>query len=349
MKLSFSTLGCPDFDWSDIYSLAKDFGFSGIELRGLGNSIFSVHAKPFSAENINITLSNLQKMRLEIPCISSGCCLRDRSRHGETLAELREYIDLAEKLGAKYIRVLGDLHAEADAEVDDGAVIDGMRQILPYAEEHGVVLLEAMKSVFEPSFDVLRKTLPRLGTLRRATLSYCQYSSRYDKFKAGEILNAFNPALSNGALMDIGVYCVHPAALLFGMPKAVHASCVKLSNGVDGAGSALLEYDGMTVEVLYSKIADGALGSEFQGEAGSLVVDHISMPQELTLHLRKQPAEVLPTVHEVQSMRFEIAAFQRIAAGEEPCEEHTRASLIAAQIMDEIRLQCGLHFPADVD
>ena len=69
----------------------------------------------------------------------------------------------------------------------------------------------------------------------------------------------------------------------------------------------------------------------------------------LTLHLRKHSAEVLPTVHEVQSMRFEIAAFQRITAGEEPCEEHTRASLIAAQIMDEIRLQCGLHFPADVD
>lgn len=224
-----------------------------------------------------------------------------------------------------------------------------VRRMQGCAKEHGVVLLEAMKSVFEPSFDVLRKALPRLGTLRRATLSYCQYSSRYDKFKAGEILNAFNPALSNGALMDIGVYCVHPAALLFGMPKAVHASCVKLSNGVDGAGSALLEYDGMTAEVLYSKIADGALGSEFQGEAGSLAVDHISVPQELTLHLRKQPAEVLPTVHEVQSMRFEIAAFQRIAAGEEPCEEHTRASLIAAQIMDEIRLQCGLHFPADVD
>lgn len=94
--------------------------------------------------------------------------------------------------------------------------------------------------------------------------------------------------------MDIGVYCVHPAALLFGMPKAVHASCVKLSNGVDGAGSALLEYDGMTVEVLYSKIADGALGSEFQGEAGSLVVDHISVPQELTLHLRKQPPKCCP-------------------------------------------------------
>ena len=224
-----------------------------------------------------------------------------------------------------------------------------LAQMEAATKANGVVLLEAMRSAHGPVVPALRSAMEEIGPIRGASFSYCQYSSRYDKFKAGEILNAFNPALSNGALMDIGVYCVHPAALLFGMPKAVHASCVKLSNGVDGAGSALLEYDGMMVEVLYSKIADGVLGSEFQGEAGSLVVDHISVPQELTLHLRKQPAEVLPTVHEVQSMRFEIAAFQRIAAGEEPCEEHTRASLIAAQIMDEIRLQCGLHFPADVD
>ena len=40
MKLAFSTLGCPDFDWSDIYSMAKDFGFQGIEIRGLGDEYF---------------------------------------------------------------------------------------------------------------------------------------------------------------------------------------------------------------------------------------------------------------------------------------------------------------------
>ena len=58
MKLSFSTLGCPDFTWSDITSMAKDFGFHGIELRGLGNDIFSVHA-PFSKENLPATIANL--------------------------------------------------------------------------------------------------------------------------------------------------------------------------------------------------------------------------------------------------------------------------------------------------
>jgi fatty-acyl-CoA synthase len=39
MKLAFSTLGCPDFSWNDIYSMAKDLGFNGIEIRGLGNEI----------------------------------------------------------------------------------------------------------------------------------------------------------------------------------------------------------------------------------------------------------------------------------------------------------------------
>ena len=47
MKLAFSTLGCPDFDWAEIYSMAKDFGFSGIEMRGLGGDIFSITARPF--------------------------------------------------------------------------------------------------------------------------------------------------------------------------------------------------------------------------------------------------------------------------------------------------------------
>ena len=30
MKTCFSTLACPDFTWQEIYSMAKDFGFDGI-------------------------------------------------------------------------------------------------------------------------------------------------------------------------------------------------------------------------------------------------------------------------------------------------------------------------------
>ena len=52
MKISFSTLACPDFSWTDIYTMAKDLGFGGIEIRGLGEDIFAVNARPFTDERL---------------------------------------------------------------------------------------------------------------------------------------------------------------------------------------------------------------------------------------------------------------------------------------------------------
>ena len=56
MLTCFSTLACPDFSWQDIYSMAKDFNFDGIEIRGLGNDIFSVKAPPFKDSELPKTV-----------------------------------------------------------------------------------------------------------------------------------------------------------------------------------------------------------------------------------------------------------------------------------------------------
>ena len=53
-------------------------------------------------------------------------------------------------------------------------------------------------------------------------------------YKRGIIENAFKPELSNGALMDIGVYVVACMIRLFGAPVSIKASGIKLSNGADG-------------------------------------------------------------------------------------------------------------------
>ena len=78
VKISFSTLGCPDFEWSDIYSMAKDLGFDGIEIRGVGNDIDAINARPFSALRLQSTIKKLKELRLEIPCLSTGCALNCR-------------------------------------------------------------------------------------------------------------------------------------------------------------------------------------------------------------------------------------------------------------------------------
>jgi len=105
------------------------------------------------------------------------------------------------------------------------------RAMIEAARRYGVVLMEAMIATLNPNFRIVREQLPRLGTIRRYFASYCQYSSRYDKFREGVVLNAFDPSLSNGAMMDIGVYTVYPMVALFGRPQAVDAQGVVLSSG----------------------------------------------------------------------------------------------------------------------
>ncbi len=141
MKLSFSTLGCPDFDWTDIVAVAKDFGFDGIEIRGLGEDIHAIRAKPFSESEIGNTINLLKKLRLEIPCLSSGCCISDSSKTDDNQIELKQYIDLASVLGTKYIRVLGDCEPAPSGEVDDDVVYKTLVSLAPYAEERNVTLL----------------------------------------------------------------------------------------------------------------------------------------------------------------------------------------------------------------
>ena len=161
MKLAFSTLGCPDFDWSDIYSMAKDFGFDGIEMRGLGNNIFSVHAKPFSPEQLDQTIAQLKRMHLSIPCLSTGCVLKDEHVWEDTKQEIYAYIDLAERLGASYIRLLGDRAPDREGEVDDEVVLKALKEVVPYAEAHGVMLLVETNGVYADT-ERLRDLLVRV-------------------------------------------------------------------------------------------------------------------------------------------------------------------------------------------
>jgi len=148
MKIAFSTLGCPDFSWTDIYSMAKDFGFDGIEIRGLGNEIYAVKAQPFTESELPQTIKKLSELRLEIPCLSSGCCLKFAEDEEKNFKEIVEYITLASKLGTPYVRILGDLEPAPEGDVDDAVVLAALKRLVPVAEEKGVTLLVETNGVY---------------------------------------------------------------------------------------------------------------------------------------------------------------------------------------------------------
>ena len=195
--------------------------------------------------------------------------------------------------------------------------------------------------------------------MRRYFASYCQYSSRYDRYKAGELPNAFNPAYAGGALMDIGVYTVYPMVALFGMPRTVRASALLLPSGADGQGSATFGYDGMEATIIYSKIADSSLPSEIQGEDGTVVVDHINNIGRISLierpagsaggRRRESAAVDLSVPADKDEYYYEAAEFADLILHGKPesaVNSHSN-SLHTMELLDEIRRQTGIVFSTD--
>ena len=223
------------------------------------------------------------------------------------------------------------------------------RRMMEAAGRRGVVLMEAMRSVHDPGFSAIRDNLGKLGRIRRASFQYCQYSSRYDKYKAGIIENAFRPELSNGALMDIGVYCVHPLVRLFGLPSRVEGNALLLDNGLDGEGTILLNYPDMLAELVYSKITDSHIPSQIQGERGCMVLDRIEDTREITLILRDGTREKISIEKPANNMVYEAETWCRlIASGDaQETEREMGYTLQELKVMDMARERMGIRFQAD--
>ncbi len=221
-------------------------------------------------------------------------------------------------------------------------------QMVEAASRNGVLLMEAMKSTVMPNMQMVRENLHKIGQVRRFVANYGQYSSRYDAYKEGTVLNAFNPKFSNGSLMDIGVYGVYPVVSMLGMPQSIKAEGVMLESGVDGEGSILLGYEDKEAVIMYSKITDSHLPSEIQGENGSILIDKIGSPFDVKIHYRDGSIEDL-TQTQSHTMMYEAKEFiELIQSGqlESSINSHEN-SLRSVEVMDEARKQIGVVFPAD--
>lgn len=211
------------------------------------------------------------------------------------------------------------------------------------ARAHGVVVFEAMRSAYDPAFDAVRGMLPELGVIRAVSFAYCQRSARYDRVLAGERVNIFDPALGGGALNDLGVYAISALVDLFGEPGPASALSIPIASGADGAGAALLPYEGFAAEVSYSKITASARPSEIQGECATLEIDHVAAPARLTLRRVDGTVEVRElrdaaanTGGPEFNMVFEVRRFLDLVAGADASPDHAR-TLAVLRTVERIR------------
>ncbi|MBP9477422.1 MAG: Gfo/Idh/MocA family oxidoreductase [Sebaldella sp.] len=221
--------------------------------------------------------------------------------------------------------------------------------LIKTAKENNTLLMEAMKIPHVPNYRSVFENLYKIGKVRRFIGSYCQYSSRYDKYKTGEYTNTFDPKFSNGSLLDIGVYPLYAIVSMFGRPNNIKASGVLLESGVDGEGSMILEYNDMQANVIFSKITDSYNPSEIQGEQGSILINHISEIREAKIIYRDGTEEILSEVQEDNTMYYELSHFIDLCkAGEvESPVNNFELTKIVSELMESARKEMGVVYPAD--
>lgn len=247
---------------------------------------------------------------------------------------------------------------------------DKVRNLIKAAHQNGVVAMEAMRPVHDPGIAKVRELLPRIGKLRRATLRYGKYSSRYDELLAGSHTNIFDARLATGALMDLGIYCVEAMVTLFGAPEHVNCSAVLISEGreeltggnIDGTGNILAHYGDAVVNLAYSKVTQDLLPCQIEGELGTIVFEGVDGPTSGRIHLRGKAVRnaakatvrsLGDTEEEIEfepcenNMAFELEDFVACVMGERDPEEFERISIASLEVMDEARRQCNLVFPMD--
>ena len=237
-----------------------------------------------------------------------------------------------------------------------------VREMTAAAKANDVLLMEAMISTLNPNFKEAVRFIDEISPIRHWSSSFCQYSARYEKLMHGEVTNVFNPAMAGGAIMDIGIYTIYPMVRLFGKPESLIASMrtVPLPDGslTDVSGAILFSYPGMHATAIYSKTDDSFLPTEIAGEKGNLLLDqiHITRQLEFIPHGAPTSGRVSGPSNEDISVPCDpdeyLCEFREfidvLESGRLESENNSLDnSLAVAEILDEIRRQGGITFPAD--
>ena len=172
MPISFSTLGCPKWDWDTILKNASQWGYAAVELRGIQGELDLTKRPEFSGSRLKQSLDDLKALDLHLSDLGCSTHLHefDSVKAKEQLDEAKRFIDLAHQVNCPYVRVFGDkIAANRPREDTIAQVIAGLRVLGEYArgsevtvilESHGdfydsPTLLQVMKGAEMPTVALL--------------------------------------------------------------------------------------------------------------------------------------------------------------------------------------------------
>lgn len=160
------------------------------------------------------------------------------------------------------------------------------------------------------------------------------------------------PELCGGALLDLGVYPINLAFMLFGnAPERILSCCSKNELGVDLQNSMTFIYpEGeMAVMQTTARCANDRMGI-VSGDKGYLVIDNINNPQTVTVYdASHQQTGVYTCPPQITGYEYEVrAAIEAIRKGAVEPEDMPHAETLHIMgLLDGLRHEWGVVYPTD--
>lgn len=219
-------------------------------------------------------------------------------------------------------------------------------EVLAKSKEKNVFVAEAIWTRYMPIslqlIDLVKNGAIGNPTMITANLGYPMVGKE----------RLMKPELAGGALLDVGIYPLNFAAMIFGdkIEKTI-STCTKLDTGVDAQACITQIFaDGKMATLNTSMLAHTDRMGVISGDGGCIIVDNINNPQHLTIEDKdfKIVAEY-DAPKQISGYEYQVtAAIEAIRAGkiETPFMPHSE-TLRMMEMMDALRKEWGIKYPGE--
>lgn len=219
-------------------------------------------------------------------------------------------------------------------------------EILNLAKERKVFITEAIWTRYMPMSQKINEIIAS------GVIGYPMMLSANLGYPIAGIERLREPSLAGGALLDLGVYPINFASMVFGTEvENIVTSCVKMDTGVDGQNSITITFKNGRMAVLHSSMyAKTDRQGIISGEEGHLIVENINNPQRIIVIAKN--FEVIAQYErppQITGYEYQVyACIDAINNGwlESPFMPHSE-TLRIMNMMDDLRIEWGVSYPFD--
>ena len=217
-------------------------------------------------------------------------------------------------------------------------------EMIKMAVDKGLLLTEAIWTRYMP----MRQTIDEIVasgiigniTSLSANLGYVIHN----------VERIMDPALAGGALLDLTVYPINFALMVFGDQIAkTDAMCVMTPTGVDGQDTVVFTYQDGRMANLYTTVyAQTDRRGIINGDKGFIQIENINNYEEINIYdLDRKIIATYKAPDQITGYEYEVrAAMKAVKEGKKECPEMPHAETIKVmKIMDGIRAKYEIVYP----